>query len=121
MGATHLVFPYRGVYLRHVGSAQSVADANHVLLFNAGEGYQVSHPVEGGDASFVLVLAERLLREIAPPALLREGGVTAFRTQSLRIDPRSQALVAVLRHGLVAGTVEPLEAESLALTLAADD
>src|ERR1700704_5016162 len=47
---THLVFPYRGIYLRHVGGDQAVADANHVLFFNAGEGYQVSHPMAGGDA-----------------------------------------------------------------------
>ena len=116
--ATHLVFPYRGLYLRHVGSTQSVADANHVLLFNAGEGYQVSHPATGGDASLVLQLSQALLHELAPRALLREGGGVAFRGQSLRIDPRAQALVALLRHGLRSGAVEPLEAESLALTLA---
>ena len=49
--STHLVFPYHGVYLRHVGSAQAVADANHMLPFNAGEGYRVSHPVDGGDTA----------------------------------------------------------------------
>ncbi|HET9473737.1 MAG TPA: hypothetical protein VFO82_07575, partial [Steroidobacteraceae bacterium] len=38
---THLVFPFRGVYLRHVGGDQAVADANHVLFFNKEEGYQV--------------------------------------------------------------------------------
>jgi len=115
--ATHLVFPYRGVYLRHVGSDQAVADANHVLLFNAGEGYQVSHPVDGGDASLVLALSEPLLRELAPTALLHKRDTLGFRHQSLRIDPRAQALVALLRHGLQHGSVEPLEAESLLLTL----
>lgn len=115
--ATHLVFPYRGVYLRHVGSAQVVADANHVLLFNAGEGYQVSHPVTGGDASLSLVLSEELLRELAPARLLKPGGSTGFLPQHLRIDPRAQALVALLRHTLHNGTIEPLEAESLLLTL----
>ena len=116
--ATHLVFPYRGLYLRHVGSNESVADANHVLLFNAGEGYQVSHPASGGDASLVLQLSQPLLRELAPRALLKDGAGIAFRRQALRIDPRAQALVALLRHGLRNGAVEPLEAESLALTLA---
>src|SRR4029079_7710160 len=61
---THLVFPYRGVYLRHVGADQAVADANHVLLFNSGQGYQVSPPVTGGDASLVLSIAEPTLREL---------------------------------------------------------
>ena len=29
-----LVFPYRGVYVRHLGSDQAVAEANQVLFFN---------------------------------------------------------------------------------------
>ncbi len=115
--ATHLVFPYRGLYLRHVGSDQSVADANHVLFFNAGEGYQVSHPVTGGDASLVLVVSQPLLRELSPAALVGKRDEFRFRGQSLRIDPRAQALVALLRHSLQHGNIESLEAESLALTL----
>jgi AraC family transcriptional regulator len=116
--STHLVFPYRGAYLRHVGSEQSVADANHVLLFNAGEGYQVSHPVTGGDACLVLALSEPLLRELSPPALLQARDQLGYRRQHLRIDPRAQALVALLRHSLQNRTIEPLEAEGLLLTLA---
>jgi len=115
--STHLVFPYRGVYMRHVGSDQSVADANHVLFFNAGEGYQVSHPVTGGDASLVLAVSPRMLGELAPAALVARRDEFGFRRQSLRIDPRAQALVALLRHSLRSGSIEPLEAESLALTL----
>jgi AraC-like DNA-binding protein len=115
--ATHLVFPYRGTYLRHVGSDQSVADANHVLLFNAGEGYQVSHPVTGGDASLVLALSEPLLRELSPAALLHKRDALGFRLQGLSIDPRAQALVALLRHSLQVGNIDSLEAESLLLTL----
>lgn len=115
--ATHLVFPYRGVYMRHVGGDQSVADANHVLFFNAGEGYQVSHPVTGGDDSLVLEVSQPLLRELAPTALVASGDEFGFRGQSLRIDPRAQALVALLRHSLRHGSIEALEAESLALTL----
>jgi AraC-like DNA-binding protein len=114
---THLVFPYRGVYQRHVGNDQSVADANHVLFFNAGQGYQVSHPISGGDSSLDLRLSEATLQELAPAPLLSEGGTVAFRKQAMRIDPRAQALVALLRHTLQNGTIEPLEAESLSLTL----
>src|SRR5262245_48034514 len=32
---THLVFPYRGVYVRHVGRNDAVAEANQVVFFNA--------------------------------------------------------------------------------------
>jgi AraC-like DNA-binding protein len=120
VAATHVVFPYRGVYLRHVGREQAVADANHVLFFNAGEGYQVSHPVAGGDASFVLAIAPRLLQELAPTDLLdcgSGGSRERFRVPALRIDARAQALVALLRHSLRHGAIEMLEAEGLALTL----
>ena len=115
--STHLVFPYRGVYMRHIGTDQAVADANHVLFFNASQGYQISHPIAGGDASLSLVLSEPVLRELAPRSLLKDGGGFGFRRQHQRIDPRAQALVALLRHSLDNGSIEPLEAESLVLTL----
>jgi AraC family transcriptional regulator len=115
---THLVFPYRGVYLRHVGSDQAVADANHVLFFNGGETYQVSHPIAGGDASLSLGLSEPLLRELAPDSLLNDRERLGFRRQHQRIDPRTQALVALLRHRLGSRIIEPLEAEGLVLALA---
>ena len=115
--STHLVFPYRGVYVRHLGREQAVAEANQVLFFNADESYRVSHPVSGGDACLSLAISEPLLRELAPKEQVREGGVLAFRRQRLRIDPRAQALVAMLRHSLNKQSAEPLEAETLALTL----
>src|SRR5258708_37409445 len=114
---TQLVFPYRGVYLRHVGHDQTVAEANQVLFFNATESYQVSHPVTGGDGSLTLVISEPQLRELAPATFLRDGATLAFRRQRLRIDARAQVLVALLRHSLHRNIAEPLEAESLALTL----
>jgi len=115
--ATQLVFPYRGIYVRRAGQDQAVAEVNQVLFFNAAEEYRVSHPVGGGDASLALVLAEPMLRELAPRALLHEGAALAFRSQRLRIDARAQALVALLRHSLRRNLAEPLEAEGLALTL----
>jgi AraC-like DNA-binding protein len=115
--STQLVFPYRGLYLRHVSSDQTVADANHVLFFNQQQGYQVSHPLDGGDACLSMNLSEALLAELTPKELIhREEGLT-FRSQALRIDARAQALVALLRHSLDNGSIEPLEAEALALTL----
>jgi AraC family transcriptional regulator len=114
---THFVFPYRGVYLRHVGGDQAVADANHVLFFNQGQGYQVSHPVTGGDASLVLSVNEAALRELAPASLVCGIGGFAFNQQHLRIDARAQALVMLLKHSLQNGSIEPLEAEALSLTL----
>src|SRR6266853_2512030 len=70
---TQLVFPYRGVYVRHLGNDQAVAEANQVLFFNATEGYRISHPVPGGDASLSLAIGEPLLRELAPLTFLCDG------------------------------------------------
>ena len=114
---TQLVFPYRGVYVRHVGHDQTVAEANQVLFFNATENYSVSHPLPGGDGSLTLVITEPELRELAPVTFLRDSATLAFRQQRLRIDARAQVLVALLRHSLHSNVAEPLEAESLALTL----
>lgn len=115
--ATELVFPYRGVFARHLGSNQAIAEANQVLFFNADDGYRISHPVGGGDACLSIAVEESLLRELVSPTLLRDGPRLAFREQRMRIDPRAQALVALLRHSLRNRIVEPLEAESLTLTL----
>src|SRR5262249_6856372 len=116
--ATHLVFPYRGLFVRHLGGDDAVAEANQVLFFNAHEGYRVSHPVPGGDASLDLVVGQPVLEALAPRGLRRDGGEAAFRPRRLRIVPRAQALAALVRHSLGEGLAEPLEAESLALTLA---
>jgi len=113
----HLVFPYRGVFVRHVGRDDAVAEANQVLFFNRAESYRISHPVQGGDASLSFSISEPLLHELAPKEHLRGDGPLSFRRQRLRIDARAQVLVALLRHSLTRKVAETLEAETLALTL----
>jgi AraC family transcriptional regulator len=115
--ALHLVYPYRGVYVRHLGTDDAVAEANQVLFFNPGEGYRVSHPVPGGDASLCIDVTEPILRELAPPELVGDGPTLTFRGQRRRLDPRAQVLVALLRHSLREQVADALEGESLALTL----
>lgn len=114
---TCLVFPYRGVFVRHLGRNDAVAEANQVLSFNHTESYSISHPVAGGDACLSITVREDLLRELAPQEHLHDRDIVAFRRQRLRIDPRAQVLVALLRHGLVTTAIETLEAETLTLTL----
>jgi AraC-like DNA-binding protein len=115
--ATSLVFPYRGVFVRHAGGEDAVAEANQLLFFNAGQEYRVSHPVDGGDSCLSLTIKEPLLAELAPKDQLLRKGPLAFARARRRIDPRAQVLVALLRHSLKRGAIEPLEAETLALTL----
>jgi AraC-like DNA-binding protein len=116
--STYFVFPYRGAYVRHLGSDDAVAEPNQVLFFNKDESYRVSHPVSGGDACLSLWVDEPVLSELVPKDYVRGVGALAFRGQRVRIDARAQALVALLRHGLQRGViVEPLEGETLLLTL----
>lgn len=116
-GETHLVFPYRGLYVRHIGSSEVVAEANQVIFFNSDEEYCVSHPVDGGDGNLSLRMTDDVLRELAPSSQLRPGGSLLFHRHRRRIDAQAQALVALLRHSLGSGAADTLEGESLALTL----
>jgi AraC-like DNA-binding protein len=112
---TVLVFPYRGLFLRHAAREETVAQPNQLLFFNQGEDYAVSHPVVGGDACLSLRLDDALLWELAPKDQLESRG--SFRLARRRIDPGAQALVALLCHALSKSAIETFEAESLALTL----
>ncbi len=98
VAATHLVFPYRGVYVHHVGRAEAVAEANQVVFINEDESYRVSHPVEGGDASLSIGVSAATLSELAPADYL-------------------QANTALVRHSLTRGVIETLEAETLTIVL----
>jgi AraC-like DNA-binding protein len=115
--STFLVFPYRGVYVRHVGRKDSVAESNQVVFFNKSEEYCISHPVAGGDACLSVGVAEHWLDELTPKEHVRDRDGLAFRRQRLRIDARTQALVATLRYSLDRKVAEPLEGETLTLTL----
>ena len=114
---THLVFPYRGVYVRHARSEATVAEANQLLFFNAGEGYRISHPLSGGDACLSIALEGDGLQELAPREHLENPSHITFKPARLRIDARAQALAAQLRYGLARKLAEPLEAETTTVAL----
>lgn len=115
---THLVFPYRGIYVHHMGQAETVAEANHVVFLNGGEPYQISHPVEGGDASLSIGIDEQTLLELVPADFVHTKDRTLFNRSHMRIDARAQLLAALVRHRLARGIIETLEAEDLILSLA---
>ena len=112
-----LIFPYRGVFIRHLGRDESVADANQVLFFGANEVHQVSHPVTGGDACAVMTLPQDILSELVKLDIYDENN-QRFRIRSRSLTPAAQALRSVLLTRLADNTCTTLEAESLCLTLA---
>src|SRR5262249_59660695 len=97
---THLVFPYRGIYVHHMGQAETVAEANQVMFFNESEPYRVSHPVEGGDANLSIRIDEQTLLELVPADVLRTKGRTLFNRARMRIDARAQLLSALMLRRL---------------------
>jgi hypothetical protein len=90
-GATHLVFPYRGAYVRHVGRQDTVAEANQVVFFNRDQEYAISHPVGGGDACLSVSIGDDLLTELSPAEQLEDGGLAVFRRATRGVDPQVQA------------------------------
>jgi AraC family transcriptional regulator len=117
--AAQLILPYRGTFVRHLGAKAMLADANQVLFFGAGQPHQVSHPVEGGDASLVLTLAPATLA-----ALADTGGVDAqgerFRRDRRTLTPQAQLRRACVAARLARGEAGELEAEVRLLELARD-
>jgi AraC family transcriptional regulator len=117
VATTRFVFPYRGIYVHHVGRVESVADPSQVVFINADETYRVSHPLGGGDSTLAIALSTPTLMEIVPVELLRLNQSAALNLSSVRIEVQTHALAAVLRHRLARGTISALEAEALSLTL----
>jgi AraC family transcriptional regulator len=60
----HLVLTRTGVFVKHVGRHRVVAEPAHVLFFNKGEPFQVSHPTDSGDDCTVLAFAPDILAEV---------------------------------------------------------
>jgi len=117
-----LVFPTRGMFVRHVGRDEVLGAPSRVLLFRAGEPYRVSHPASCGDACATFTFAPTLLREAVrlhdPAAAEHTGSLLAradascpprawllaqrlvqaarARAASLALDEAALALLAVV-------------------------
>ena len=102
-----LVFPLRGVFIKHhAARSRVVADACHALLFSANQPYRVSHPVSGGDECLVL----------EPSAATLE----ALRVGESACVPLEAPLIAqsrMLWHRLQRRIASALETEESALHL----
>ena len=59
-----IVLPRSGAYQRRDVHGSFLADPNHVLFYNMGEPYDISHLIQGGDSSTVFTFAPSLLIEM---------------------------------------------------------
>lgn len=115
---THIVFPYDGLYVHHMGREEAVADSSRVLFLNKDQVWRMSHPVAGGDSSLSIGLAPEVLVELVPGELRASGDTAALNRSTLRLDARTQALAASVRHRLDRGAIGGvLEAEMLIMAL----
>lgn len=58
-----IVFPRRGIFLKHREGKVAVGDPNHVLFFSPGEVYRASHPGGMGDDCDVLTFSPSVVRD----------------------------------------------------------
>ncbi len=87
-----MLFPRAGVFVKHSGREQIVADPNHVLFFNHGELYRASHPHHGGDDFTTFFFDSETLTEILslyePAASDRRE--TPFKISQCQVTPQLQ-------------------------------
>jgi AraC family transcriptional regulator len=117
---THeVVFPRAGVFVRHIGDEQHVADSNHVLFFNPNEPYRVTHPVSGGDDCTSFVFSTDILLEalaIYEPQIYDHPG-KPFRLSHAVLAPKTIIRQQQLRQRLKDGLTSALEVEESAVDL----
>ena len=116
--ATHgIVFVRQGMFRRlHEGQAL-VADANHVLFYNAGQPYRYAHPIPGGDECTLLTIDGRRAQELVAHHGPRHAGdpVRPFPLQSGLSSPQAARLqyqvLRLLDAGVTGLAVEDAVAE----------
>ncbi|MCC7292948.1 MAG: helix-turn-helix transcriptional regulator [Phycisphaerales bacterium] len=118
--APSLAFISRGVFVKHEGSRELVANANRVVCFNPRRSYRVSHPTDGGDICVSFTLSDELRHALGETsgrmkdAWTQEGiDAPADAVCSSRTFARQGRFVQDLRRGLL----RDVDAEESALAL----
>jgi len=111
-------FPYRGVFIWHVGRDDVVGDANQVLFVTGGETYRLSDPRPGGFAELIVTPDPSVLLEMTQHAGSGPREHPLFRARCRRATPAVQrAYVRMLHETSDAGAVGVFAAEEQLLAL----
>jgi hypothetical protein len=74
-----VAFVRSGAFVKHTGGDQTLADVNHVILFNPQEPFRVSHPVAGGDDCTAVSFRQSIAEEVlAAPGGSGRGPASPF-------------------------------------------
>lgn len=113
-----VAFPYRGVFVWHVGRDDVVGDANQVLFVTGGEDYRLSEPRPGGYGELIITPEPEVLAEIAQVSVSALRAHPLFRRRSRTADPQLQSQRTRFLHWTSgASDVDDLAAEELVLDL----
>ncbi len=110
----HVVFPARSVLIEQDGHEPILADANHVVLYDPGQTYHRGLVSPDGDLATFLVVSEPLVRSLLGAS---DGRPPQFGRPELALAPEPLLRLQLLVSGIVAGTVDVLEAEETALNV----
>lgn len=93
-----VAFPRAGLYVKRGRHGSAVADPTVAVFFDAGEEYEIEHPIGGGDVSTVVLL------EGAAVAALQEaadaGTAPSFRRPAAPLEPAGYWLAGRLARWL---------------------
>jgi len=113
-----LSFPYRGVFIWHVGLDQVVGDANQILFVTGGEAFRLSTPRPGGFSELIVTPTQSALREVSEASGFDLSDHPLFRARSRMATPTIQhACAALLREAQTQAATEAFEAEEQLLDL----
>jgi AraC family transcriptional regulator len=116
-----IVLPRAGAYQRRDVHGSFLADPNHVLFYNQGEPYDISHPIQGGDSSTVFLFAPALLIEMIRTYNpdVENHPHRVFQRSHITFEARLQILQYRLLH-LKRHEVEPLAMDETILTFVSE-
>jgi AraC-like DNA-binding protein len=105
-----------GLFRKHVGRGEVLADANHAVFFNPDEPYRVSHPVAGGDDCSSFEFAPEVLAEAAASLGYDPADrAPRFRATHMLLPPTACMLEAAARRACL--QEEPMAVEEWSLGL----
>jgi AraC family transcriptional regulator len=116
-----IVLTRAGAYQRKDAHGTFLADPNHVLFYNQGQPYDITHPVQGGDSSTVFTLAPALLIEMMRnyDPDIENGCAKIFQRSHITLATRLHILQYRLLH-TNKSRIDPLEMEEQIITAVAE-